>query len=38
MESEYGEKALKKTTNFAILKRVKNGETTDNQRHLYRKK
>jgi hypothetical protein len=33
-ESVYEEKALKKTTIDAIIKKVKNGENADDQRHL----
>jgi hypothetical protein len=29
VENVYGEKALKKTAIYAIIKKVKNGETTD---------
>jgi hypothetical protein len=38
VENVYGEKALKKTAIYAIIKKVKNGETTDDQRHLNGKK
>jgi hypothetical protein len=34
MESVYGEKVLKKTAMYAIIKKVKNRETTNDQRHL----
>jgi hypothetical protein len=34
VETVYGEKALKKITIYAIIKKVKNGETTDDQSHL----
>ncbi len=38
VESISGEKALKKTASSAIIKKVKNGENTDDQRHLKVKK
>ncbi len=38
VESIYGEKALKKMASYAIIKKVKNGENTDDQRHLKVKK
>ncbi len=38
VENVYGEKALKKTAIYAIIKKVKNRETTDDQRHLNGKK
>jgi hypothetical protein len=38
VETMYGDKALKKTAIYAIIKKVKNGETTDDQRHLNGKK
>jgi hypothetical protein len=34
----YGDKALKKTAIYAILKKVKSGKTTEDQRHFYLKK
>jgi hypothetical protein len=34
----YGDKALKKTANYAILKKVKSGNTTEDQRHFNPKK
>ncbi len=38
LETVYGDKALKKTAIYAIIKKVKNGETTNDQRHLNSKK
>ena len=38
VETVYGDKALKKTAIYAILKKVKAGENTDDQRHLNPKK
>jgi hypothetical protein len=38
VETVYGEKALKKMAIYAIIKKVKNGETTNDQRHLNGKK
>jgi hypothetical protein len=34
VETEYGDKALKKTAIYAIFKKVKAGKNTDGQRHL----
>jgi histone-lysine N-methyltransferase SETMAR len=38
VDTVYGDKALKKTAIYAILKKVKAGENTDDQRHLNPKK
>jgi histone-lysine N-methyltransferase SETMAR len=38
VETVYGDKALKKTAIYAILKKVKAGKNTDDQRHLNPKK
>ncbi len=38
MDSAYGDKALKKTAIYAILKKVKAGENTADLRHLNPKK
>jgi hypothetical protein len=38
METVYGGKAPKKMTIYTIIKKVKNGETTDDQHHLNGKK
>ncbi len=38
MDSVYGDKTLKKTAIYTILKKVKAGETTADQRHLNLKK
>jgi hypothetical protein len=38
VEAAYGDKALKKTAIYAIIKKVKKGETTADQRHLNSKK
>jgi histone-lysine N-methyltransferase SETMAR len=38
VQTVYGDKALKKTAIYAILKKVKAGENTDDQRHLNPKK
>ena len=37
-ETAYGEKALKKTVIYAIIKKVNSGKNTDDQRHLNWKK
>jgi hypothetical protein len=38
VEAAYGDKALKKTSIYAIINKVKKGETTADQRHLNSKK
>jgi hypothetical protein len=38
IEAAYGDKALKKTAIYAIISKVKKGETTEDQRHLNSKK
>lgn len=38
VEAAYGDKALKKTAIYAIIKKVKKGETTADQHHLNSKK
>jgi hypothetical protein len=38
VEAAYGDKALKKTSIYAIISKVKKGETTEDQRHLNSKK
>jgi hypothetical protein len=38
MEIVYGEKVFKKTAIYAIIKKVKNRETTNKQRHLNSKR
>jgi hypothetical protein len=38
VEAAYGDKALKKTAIYAIINKVKKGETTADQRHLSARK
>jgi hypothetical protein len=38
VETVYGDKALKKTAIYVILKKIKAGKNTDDQRHLSPKK
>jgi hypothetical protein len=38
VEAAYGDKALQKTSIYAIISKVKKGETMEDQRHLDSKK